>query len=139
MRRDRLREQAREQDSRRKQAEKIIAIQQLREVEADLDDLLIRQALRGAGKAVPHPTYTGKQSDERANSKSESSDSNASDDEYTDYVLDAPVAITGKPARSIKIKARRNVMELHQQIQDLNQVLIDDVKRNDWQAVLTPS
>ena len=129
----RERERLREKEAqRRKQAQKIIAIRQLKAVEADLDDLLIRQAMRGAGIVVPPPKATGQQhqyTSEQTTGEQYSTRTDTDDDGYTDYVIDAPVVVTGKPAKRIKVRVRRNVMELHQQIQDLNQVLINDVTR----------
>ena len=131
---DRLRAEKAEKD----QAEKNIAIRQLREVEAELGDVLIRRAMKGVGKMVPVPKFSEYEK-EQAAQPSGRTDSEGKDQgyfneeypdhEYIDYEIDAPVAITGKPAKKIRIKARRGVMELHQQIQDLNQVLINDAKR----------
>lgn len=133
----RERERLREKEAqRRKQAQKTVAIRQLKAVEADLDDLLIRQAMRGAGIAVPPLRTMGQTgqgqkhqySSEQATGEQYSARTDA-DDGYTYYEIDAPAVITGKPAERIKVRAKRNVMELHQQIQDLNQVLINDVTR----------
>ena len=136
---DRLRAEKAEKD----QAEKNIAIRQLREVEAELGDVLIRRAMKGVGKMVPVPKFSEyeKEQAEQTSGRTDSegrgqgyfnegySNEEYPDHEYIDYEIDAPVAITGKPAKKIRIKARRGVMELHQQIQDLNRALIDDAKR----------
>lgn len=131
----------RAEDAEKTQAEKHIAIRQLREVDAELGDVLIRRAMKGVGKMVPVPKFTdyekeqaGQSSDRTGSGSSNRESDNESDreypdHEYIDYEIDAPVLITGKPAKKIRMKARRGVMELHQQIQDLNQVLIDSAKR----------
>ena len=135
---DRLQAKLREERAGKDQADKQHATRQLREVEAELGDILIRRAMKGVGKMVPVPKFSEYEKEQAGQSSgwtdSEGKDQGYSnreypDHEYIDYEIDAPVAITGKPAKKIRIKARRGVMELHQQIQDLNQVLIDDAKR----------
>ena len=140
---DRLQAKIREERAGKDQADKQYATRQLREVEAELGDILIRRAMKGVGKMVPVPKFSEYEKEQAEHSSGHTdsegkgqgypnegySNEEYPDHEYIDYEIDAPVAITGKPAKKIRIKARRGVMELHQQIQDLNRALIDDAKR----------
>ena len=121
----------RAEEAKRQQAEKHSAIHQLREVEAELGDILIRRAMKGVGKMVPVPKFTdaGKDANDEPEQASGQTYSEYPEHEYIDYEIEAPVLITGKPAKTIRVKARKGVMELHQEIQDLNKVLIDSAKR----------
>ncbi|AMO57600.1 hypothetical protein GZ77_14445 [Endozoicomonas montiporae] len=125
---DRLRAET----AKKAQTEKNEAIHQLREVEAELGDVLIRRALKGVGKMVPAPKfndYDKTKETPEAEPAPEQAYSEYPEHEYIDYEIEAPVLMTGKPARKIRVKARKGVMELHQEIQDLNKVLIDSAKR----------
>ena len=52
------------------------------------------------------------------------------DDDMVDYVLEMPAGNSaGKPSNKLKVKVRRGTMKVHQQIHELNKMLIDDVVR----------
>lgn len=104
------------------------AMRTLLETEQDLQNALVRQAVSAARFVLPADSGASRSSHQ--NPASGQSEIPVIDGEpYVDYVIDMPAAIINKGKRRVKVKARRGVMELHQQLQDLNQVLINDVTR----------
>ena len=109
------------------------ALRSLLETEQDLQNALIQQAVSASRFILPTPT-SGSGATQTGPTNSQSNlplpEKPVVDGEpYVDYVIDMPAAVTKKPKRKVKVKARRGVMELHQQIQDLNGILINDVVR----------